>query len=156
MSWKYAPTRTKQAAGADRFGGRFGERGHGDRMVVRARARRISSCSSGWAGSPSSIRLRSVCTLKTFSTIGSRHVISEPAMTAQSANSAAVLQRQPDRLAFERADAERRERRHGGRQEADRQQLAAAAHAAQQQDRAGRRGQQHDRVGQAVAQARRR
>ena len=73
-------------------------------------------------------------------------------MTAQMRQQRGVLQRQPKRLAFQRADAERRERRHGGGQEADRQQLAAAAHAAQQQDRAGGRGQQHDRVGQRMAQ----
>ena len=73
-------------------------------------------------------------------------------MTAQMANSAAVFSVSTNRLAFQRADAERRERRHAGGQKADRQQLAAAAHAAQQQDRAGRRRQQHDRVRQRVAQ----
>ena len=68
-------------------------------------------------------------------------------MTAHSDNRAAVFSVSSNRFAFERADADRRERRHAGRQETDGQQLAAAAHAAEQQDRAGRRGQQHDRVG---------
>ena len=46
-------------------------------------ARRTSSCSSGWAASPSSSRLMSVCTSNSFSMKGSSPVMSTPAITAQ-------------------------------------------------------------------------
>ena len=54
-------------------------------------ARRTSSCNNGWAGSPSSIKLKSVCTPNTRSTIGKRHVISEPATIAHSPHNSAVF-----------------------------------------------------------------
>ena len=146
------PHAHQQAAGADRFGRRLGERRHGDRVVVRARRRRISSCNSGWAGSPSSIRLRSVCTPNTFSTVGSSTVMSEPAITDHRATVKPLLQQRRQCLAVERADAERREESDRRGREADQQQLAARAHLPQHEHGAGDRRAPHQRLRHRVAE----
>ena len=126
------PDAHQQPAGADRFGRRFGQRRHGDRMVVRARRAANQFLQQ---------RMRRIAQLDQAQDRSARRRPFRPsAAGTSSANRrsrptsrtiSGRLQREPDRLAFERADAERREHRHARRQKADRQQLAAAAHAAQ-------------------------
>ena len=83
------PDANQQPPGADRFGGGFGDRADGDRMVVRARVPGGPvPAAAGWAGSPSSSRLMSVSTPNKRSTNGSRPVIRDPAIKHHSASTA--------------------------------------------------------------------
>ena len=122
----------QQAAGADALGGRLGDRAHGDRVGVGARARRTSSCSSGWVTSPSSSRLRSVSTPKPLLDEGQQSGHDEAGGHGPHAGPGGVAQQ------GQRPAADCRSRRsttsssdgHAAGDQADVDQLAAAADAA--------------------------
>ena len=111
-------------------------------------ARRTSSCSSGWATSPSSSRLKSVSTPKRCSMKGSSPVVMKPAATAHSAVAQGVAAAAASSIGWSSIMpmATYEQHGHGAGEQSDVDQLAAAADASQVEHGGGGHAHQQDEL----------